>query len=561
MKKRFFLRRKLIVFMGIMFCMVIIIQLAVTFYYFNIIIINKTKDLFSETIAQVSERLEGNVKANNDFVSLIANNSTIAHYLYDINKERRNVTLISGDIKEEVLKLKPGKIPYLTDVYIISLTDVLINCYFSTEVMEEIDPYSQLIMSDLDPSTNKGTIWDDIYLEKEYISSYTPIYLNNIPVGLVRIRFEKSLFGDIVDDIGRDSKNTILILNDRNIIIYSNNSDLIGLSRNEVSTAESFIFEQSINNKVWTIVGIVSNQYAFSEINKLVFIFVCLNIIVFIFVIIVVIIYINRVLEPLKNIVKGMKQVQEGDLNVEVIADKTNELYYIADNFNYMMNRINSLVNQIYKYQIASKKADMIALEAKLNPHFLYNTLDTIYWLLMMRENNFEADMVFKLTDILRYSISHQDEFVPLGEDMAQIENYIVLQRCRFKDELSYSIDISNDILDIMIPKLLIQPIVENAIIHGFHQFIRNGLLEIRGFSEDSDVYIIVKDNGVGFSANLASSISKDGFGLKITNERIKNAYGQEYGIEINSKPQKGTEVIIRIGRYPKVNLSKPALI
>jgi len=399
-------------------------------------------------------------------------------------------------------------------------------------------------------------IWDDGNSEKDFISAYFPIISDNSLIGLLRIRYNKLIFSDIVGSIALSSDNTIQIVDGLGKIVFSNDYSLINRSHGEVDLKDSFIIEHKLYNEDWRIYGVISNSSIYTQIAAFSIILLLINGIVFLITLISIFVYTNRILSPLNNIVSGMKQIQQGNLDIVLPSDPSTEFGFIAENFNKMVYRINSLVSEIYDYQAASRRADMAALEAKLNPHFLYNTLDTIYWSLLMKDNSVEADLVVKLAGILRYSLTQQDNFVPLWEDFIQIENYIILNQSRFRDKLTYSISIADDIRAVKIPKLLLQPLVENSFKHGFSNFTMAGHLEIIGYSDEDKIMLIVKDNGKGIPSEELQSVFTDGFGLRITRDRILFSYGGEYGIEVVSKPDYGTEMVIKIARQPKINLS-----
>jgi len=553
--KKFSLRQNLIFFVLILFLLITAIQLSVTFFYFRTIIVDKTQEYFNAAISQIGERINSEIKACNLFASRIIDNPTIAYSLMDINQGRKSKEVLMAPVIGEVLKLKPGDIEFLSDVYLFPITGETINCFYS-EALDEIDFYSKLIINRLKIVPENKIIWDDGNSEKDFISAYFPIISDNSLIGLLRIRYNKLIFSDIVGSIALSSDNTIQIVDGLGKIVFSNDYSLINRSHGEVDLKDSFIIEHKLYNEDWRIYGVISNSSIYTQIAAFSIILLLINGIVFLITLISIFVYTNRILSPLNNIVSGMKQIQQGNLDIVLPSDPSTEFGFIAENFNKMVYRINSLVSEIYDYQAASRRADMAALEAKLNPHFLYNTLDTIYWSLLMKDNSVEADLVVKLAGILRYSLTQQDNFVPLWEDFIQIENYIILNQSRFRDKLTYSISIADDIRAVKIPKLLLQPLVENSFKHGFSNFTMAGHLEIIGYSDEDKIMLIVKDNGKGIPSEELQSVFTDGFGLRITRDRILFSYGGEYGIEVVSKPDYGTEMVIKIARQPKINLS-----
>jgi two-component system, sensor histidine kinase YesM len=197
---------------------------------------------------------------------------------------------------------------------------------------------------------------------------------------------------------------------------------------------------------------------------------------------------------------KGMESIQQGNLNIVLNHKSTDEFSVIYAHFNFMVERVHNLIETIYQQQMHNRKAELLSLLSKLNPHFLYNSLDMIYWKAIMKSEEEIGGIIVALSNIFRYSISHKNEFVRVTEDLEQLENYLMIQSLRFEDKLKYEFQIQPDIAEYRIPKLAIQPLVENSIKYAFHDMKHGGNILIRGYIVADDLFFEVEDNGVGMS-------------------------------------------------------------
>lgn len=267
----------------------------------------------------------------------------------------------------------------------------------------------------------------------------------------------------------------------------------------------------------------------------------------------------TKITKPIREMTKLVKVVAKGNLDVKYEARTNDELKDLSDGFNYMTSSLKELIGKVYIEEIQLKQAQLENLNAKINPHFLYNTLDTIYWMLVIAEQNEISNLVVALSDMLRYSISKSGDQVTVREEIKQIDNYLYIQKTRFKDRLDVEYEVEEAANDCYIMKLLIQPIVENAIKHGLEFQSQKGLIIIKVYEKEEEIIIQIIDNGKGMSErevkhllNRAdtSSLKKPGIGLNNVNERIKMFYGAKYGITVESKLGEGTCVNINV---PKV--------
>lgn len=265
----------------------------------------------------------------------------------------------------------------------------------------------------------------------------------------------------------------------------------------------------------------------------------------------------NSISKPVRKLSSMMMKVGSGDFNVSSTYESKNEIGILNNHFNKMVAQVQQLIQEVYQEQLLKQKAELKSLRMQINPHFLYNTLESINWMARIKGVPEVGKMVKALGDLMRTSISG-DDFVLIDEEITNISNYLVIQKFRYGDRIEVSVDISPEIGMVKIPKLILQPIVENAIVHGIENKVGSGRINIRGNSENGVVVIEVSDNGAGIDQekaaalliNKGENLKQEGhthIGLLNVDRRIKMYYGQEYGIVIESSPGCGTCVKIRL--------------
>lgn len=258
----------------------------------------------------------------------------------------------------------------------------------------------------------------------------------------------------------------------------------------------------------------------------------------------------KSITQPILKLQSSMALIQEGDFragNVEV--ESRNEIGSLTETFNVMTLRIQELMEQNINEQKAKRKSEMKALQSQINPHFLYNTLDSIIWMAESGKNEEVVLMTASLARLLRQNISNEEEEISIFEEVEYCRNYLTIQKMRYKDKLEFRIDVAPEITSCQIIKLVLQPLIENAIYHGLKYKESKGLLELIGYAAGEDIIFEIRDNGVGMDEETLNHIFErhtvnyrsNGVGVYNVERRIKLTYGQEYGITYKSRPGEGT--------------------
>ncbi len=269
----------------------------------------------------------------------------------------------------------------------------------------------------------------------------------------------------------------------------------------------------------------------------------------------------NGITRPIRELCGVTRQISEGDFSARAGVKTQDEVSQLADSVNEMSEHLEVMVSQIKEDERKMRHAELRLLQEQINPHFLYNTLDTIIWLIEGNLPEQAVDMVVSLSDFFRLVLSHGKEFISIRDEELHILSYLKIQQVRYQDILDYEISIAPELYPYRILKLTLQPLVENALYHGIKYKRAMGKITITGSmireNGESRICLSVKDNGVGMNEEELRRLQKEivrpcqetesGFGLANVNERLRMNFGMEYGLTIMSKQGEGTEVQVMI--------------
>ena len=264
---------------------------------------------------------------------------------------------------------------------------------------------------------------------------------------------------------------------------------------------------------------------------------------------------------PLKKLQNVTTTITKNDLQALVTSSNVDEITELGISFNIMIGKIRELLDAKIREQENLKKAELKALQAQINPHFLYNTLDTIVWMAESNKTGQVIEIVRALSSFFRIALSKGKDWIPIRQEIEHVRSYLTIQKMRYRDILDYKIEVDEGILDGTILKLTLQPLVENALYHGIKHKRDGGTIIVRARRADHNLVLLeVQDDGVGFTpyklAQIQATINEDsdeislkegGFGLENVNKRIKLYYGKQYGVSVQSQYQTGTLVSVVI--------------
>ena len=260
---------------------------------------------------------------------------------------------------------------------------------------------------------------------------------------------------------------------------------------------------------------------------------------------------------PLRGLASAMESFEsDADHFAYKPVGGTREVQELSDSFEHMVLRIQELMTTVREEEINLRKTELKALQAQINPHFLYNTLDSIAWMCEQGRNADAVRMVHALARLFRISISRGHELIPIAKEIEHAESYLQIQMYRYKNQFTYDFDVDPDCLSYYCNKITLQPIIENSINHGLDLMVDEGRIDVLVRQDGNDIVFSVRDNGVGMSEEQIEAImqhgptDRTGIGIKNVNDRLKIYFGKSYGLHITSEPDVGTCVEIRM---PKI--------
>lgn len=315
-----------------------------------------------------------------------------------------------------------------------------------------------------------------------------------------------------------------------------------------------YIYYQTVNMEK------LKNQLD-ERVHSFVFLTTILIVVIFLFALGWTILTVRSIATPIRQLTEVTQQISEGDFAARAEVYSTDETMLLAQSVNEMGANIEVLVEKIKEDERKMRHADLRLLQEQINPHFLYNTLDTIVWLIEGNETDKAENMVMSLSEFFRLVLSKGKEYISIQDEEMHIRSYLEIQKVRYDDIMDYEIQIDSKLYQYRILKLTLQPLVENSLYHGIKYKRAKGLIKVRGELKEQVIILTVKDTGVGMApeelARLRNEITKPcketekGFGLANVNERIRMNFGQEYGMTIDSVQGEGTTITIVIPAIP----------
>ena len=405
------------------------------------------------------------------------------------------------------------------------------------------------------------------------LSRYIPDQTGDKEGGVLFVDLNYSAIRKLCDDSSVGKKGYIFILDKEGNIVYHPQqqqlyNELQTENIDEVMncTSDYLEMEKGDSKKLytvsrsaktgWTVVSCSYTSELLKRSNQAQELYMLMAVILVAVALIISSIVSKTITRPILKLQSSMALIQEGDFqagNVEV--DSRNEIGSLTETFNVMTQKIQELMVQIIEEQQAKRKSELKALQSQINPHFLYNTLDSIIWMAEEGKNEEVVVMTASLAKLFRQIISNEEEEISIFQEVEYCRNYLIIQKMRYKDKLEFEIDLDPDIKGEKIIKLVLQPLIENAIYHGLKYKESKGMLILKGYGLGDDIIFEIKDNGVGMDQDTMEHIFErhkvnyrsNGVGVYNVERRIRLSYGQEYGISYKSKLGEGTVATMRI--------------
>ena len=498
----------------------------------NVMSTSRYITLYVEKLQNIINLLSVNADVRN-FLTLGNNNSKksiekMVYSILDNNKGIKNITVIgkNGSIissdKNNDMKISANMMKEKWYVDAINNSDM---------------PVFNPVRKDEDSSMNSNSWFLSISRDiKNSKGENLGVIVFDIKYEMFERYLRSNAFGRQSDSIIIDNHGNVIYY--RDVKCFADKKCLEKFSEKN-KNKDTYLYETQIENTNWNLRSLantndlVTLKKNFSHIVIIIFLFSLA------FSSIITFIVITKILKPLIKLENHMQNF-ENNLREFHLSEKTGyEIQNLVEHFNVMVEKIKYL-----------REYEIKALHSQINPHFLYNTLDTIIWMAEFEDNEKVISITKSLANYFRLSLSNGHEKIPLKDEIMHTKEYLFIQKQRYEDKLSYFFNIEDkSLLSIEVPKIIIQPIVENSIYHGIKNLSGNGIITIDVYRQNSTVNISVKDNGIGFEKAKQFKKSKTGgVGIKNVDKRIKFYYGKNYGVFINKDSKtEGAEVVIKI--------------
>lgn len=422
-----------------------------------------------------------------------------------------------------------------------------------------------------------GLVWLNIDPDKKTIPMARAVndLITQKPIGFLVINLKEEYVFDMYKNTRFFNKGKVWIINDKKITVSCEDKSKLGSTldfqymNKVVAEKNTNFFTDIINNRKYYIASaiipcnkwiILSEMSALEYEKEIIYLqrwIVFATIILCILTVFISFRLSESISKPLRNLSLEMVKVSKGDFNLSFSYESNDEVGILSSNFKGMVEKINYLIEKVYQEQLLKQQSELKSLIMQINPHFLYNTLESINWMARVKGVPEIGIMVKSLGDMMRYSISG-DDFITLEKEIDNLKNYLILQKYRYGNRFEVNISIEPEILNCMVPKLILQPIIENSIVHGLEMKAGKGIINISGWLIENKIVLSVEDNGVGIPSGKLNFILEEksqshenlthtNIGLINVDKRIKLYYGTEYGISIKSIVDSGTTVLLTL--------------
>ena len=568
----FSIRTKLIIgFLAILLPLVLI--LSIVFYSYSAkIVLKQSLEQTREIVEQFSISLDNYMGLMRNKMEILADSPTI--------QEELNTHQDKEDIKNDSFYSRNKRIRRIMLQIYSSVTMNDVEIYGINETNHYLSLWSK-----------KYEIPDkDILFENANLSKGRSVLVNNIndadtiqmikmvkdlqtykPIGYIRFGLKRNYIEKMAKNINFGSDGSVVIFDENlNKISGIAHDSVLSKLLKEKPSIGNFSYSEGKNEYTavhihsdstgWTTVGVIPLRYINKDLAGIQYLTVIIIVLTIIIGVTVSVIIAQSLILPLENTVNALEKFSRGDFAVRLKENRCDEIGKLNRIFNKAIKEINELMQKVTQSEILNKEMEFKTLQSQMNPHFLYNTLDTINWLAFKEKQTEICNLVAAISSLIRASISNKKSIITIEQELDYVKNYIYIQHIRYKDRFDIIYDIDESLLKQAVPKLIIQPIVENAIIHGIENSKNKNLLYISVKRENECIVIIVKDTGIGMTDEKVSELLKEplntegdeqkahtNLGLYAVHKRIQLMYGDLYGLTVQSQAGEGTTVTLHI--------------
>ena len=568
------------VFFSLLMVVAMLIFLSIALNYTRNVTFENSVDLTLNITNQVNENIDSYIRNMENIASLITEGTELPFFLFAGDVSDQEMFAARGRVASQFITIKESRGDIANIAAVSKNGRFIVNDGWEPLSdfvhIEDKEWYQETLSSESGQVITSSHVQNVIPSSYEWVITLSRAMVNhqtNEREGVFFVDLNFEAISDLCNNYQLGSRGYIFILDDQGNIIYHPRQQLIhgGLLTENIDEIKSsttpyiitergreeIIYTISVSEKTgWSVIGVTFTSDLLANTYQTWLIYGLTTLILLIAVIVISWIISKEITKPIRKLKDSMELVEQGEFlkaGIEEIAN--NELGSLTNSFNVMTERIASLIEQNTIEQRERRKSEVRALQAQINPHFLYNTLDSIIWMSEANRNDEVVEMTSALAKLFRQAISNDKEEILIREEKEYVKNYLTIQQMRYKDKLDFSIEMDQEIENFKIIKFVLQPLVENAIYHGLKYREGKGHLVLKGYLDKSVVCIEVRDNGVGMSEDRLSTIfdekeidfKRNGVGINNVQRRLKLFYGEAYGLRFKSELNQGTTVTVTI--------------
>lgn len=563
---------------------------ALSFYFFGQTLKRIALDNTSQVVTQLNQVIDTYISYMDDISRVVISNNEVQLFTRsempdDYSESPEGRTLEQASLKNRVASMLQSIIAVRKDIDSIILL-LAAGTIVTSQPGDRLNPAAEwlpsagpnsaagLLTASLSSSHVQDLVIDKypwvITLSRFILEPRTGQYLGTLFVDL-----NYGVIEGLCSDIRLGKSGYVFIINQAGDIVYHPRQQLIysGLKNERIDLVEKnpnghltamvdgkevMYTTRTSSYTGWTVVGVSNISELFYSRSELAYYFAMIAVFCFFALVIISSLISRRISRPIEALRRSMQAVERGNFDIIIAVSSTEEVNALARDFDIAIRKIKELIAQNAVAHEQKRKHELEALQAQINPHFLYNTLDSIIWMIECGEYDDAITMTSTLARFFRLGIMKGGEIITVKDEVEHLECYLTIQKMRYKNKLDFEIKVDPRLFNYRTLKLLIQPLVENAIYHGIKTQDRIGMLKVVGEQKENDLLFKVIDNGSGMTpAELArifrtgtSSKGPGGVGVRNVRERIKLYFGDGYGVTFESKKGKGTTAVVRLPAF-----------
>lgn len=562
------IKYKFIVFVSAIMCVFLLFTIAGLQYAFTTYdqqIYRKS----SQVLSMSSDSVENELERIQDISFEIVTDASLIEETAKIKKETNRYeqygiqTTISNRLSDYI-----GSENYIHSIYLIDTNGKV---YSAGNSLAPAAEEEKAMLIDRAQQAEGSNVWitadgmNRFLTASRQIRSYENLSMENL--GTIVIRVDLAKIVAALPEEWEDTKGNMMISNGSHVFFSEGDIQPFRKFPFSEQTAQGYTIRELNGNRYfvtyvktsfagWTYWHFIPFDAVFSSVTKVKYSIIAAFVVLLLAVIAAVVHFTRKITTPIEELVRTMHHIQKGDFAIaETLPPPPrhyDEIGMLHRDFTFMVQRINELIKENYEKQLLVKETEFKALQAQINPHFLYNTLESVNWLAKANKQTQISNMVESLAYLLRNSVNLKEDIVTIQQEVDLVSHYVTIQKYRFEERLDFHLQIEPEVLQCRIPKLTIQPLIENAIHYALEKIIDPCTIMIKAYRQDDAVFVTVEDNGPGMDAQFLQKLYKGeiktrgtGIGLKNIDERTKLFFGEKYGISIHSAPENGTAVTV----------------